>query len=196
MTVCTVDIDGVLADTEDEVIVRMLHHFNVPFEEANWDYEDFYSVIPGMSRHNINDFLYSSLCFDDPKLWYEAVPIKRNIDAVAEYAFAGNTITLVTARDPKFLAITELWLSRNRVPYSSLLLGVLDKAKMMYHLGSEFIIEDSYTNARECADDGFRAYVVRAKYNAKRENENPFGVGWVDYAHGAFEHEGLILKKT
>lgn len=119
-------------------------------------------------------FLFSDKAFDDPMLWLAAEPFTERIAEMNKWGLNGNIPSVITARPPKLRLITELWLSRNNVPYSNLLMGAgKSKGKLAWHIDAAFMIEDNIGEAENVVENGVKCYVIANKHNKNcNQSEN------------------------
>ncbi|SHF18769.1 5' nucleotidase, NT5C type [Desulforamulus putei] len=78
----------------------------------------------------------------------------------------GWQVHIITARNPRYSAVTEKWLREHDIPYSGLhLLNSHHKVDICRELQVEFMIEDNVHNAYWLADGGIRVILYEAPHN-------------------------------
>lgn len=84
-----------------------------------------------------------------------------------------NNIYLVTARDKSLTMLTRSYLKKNELYYDELfILGSHYKVEKAKELNCSIFIEDSYDNAMQLSEAGFKVLLMDTNYNRKKLNEN------------------------
>ena len=164
LNIC-IDIDGTITDayywlnlcnkyfntniTEGEVTEYSIYKvLNIPEE----DYSKFYEK-------------YKFKLHTEEKLRPEA----RNIIAKLNLL---NNIHFVTARDRDLTILTYSYLRKHSIPYDTLsVLGNTHKVATARALDCDVFIEDSYNNAIELSNAGFKVLLMDTNYNRKPLND-------------------------
>lgn len=154
-----------LADATGPIEARVREKFNV--QDAPYVKEAFYVHEKlGLPKAEVQAFLFSDACFDDPAVWFAAEPMQENIEEMARWSMQGWVPSIVTARPPHMRSITELWLCKYGVPYSNLIFGAgKNKGQMCYHIDASFMVEDRYEEAYVIAMNEIKCYVIQTPWN-------------------------------
>ncbi|MDP4178408.1 MAG: hypothetical protein Q8900_08740 [Bacillota bacterium] len=84
-----------------------------------------------------------------------------------------HNIYFVTARDKSLTLTTHAYLKKHKLPYNNVfVLGNCDKSSKAKELNCSIFIEDSYDNALQLSNAGFKVLLVDTNYNRKPLNEN------------------------
>ena len=84
-----------------------------------------------------------------------------------------NNIYFVTARDKNLIMLTHSYLRKHSISYDGLfLLGSHHKVNKAKDLNCDIFIDDSYNNAIELSNAGFKVLLIDTNYNRKDLNEN------------------------
>lgn len=165
LNIC-IDIDGTITDayywldicnkyfntniTEEQVTDYRVHNLLGVTED---EYMDFYEK---------NKFKIHS----NQKLREDAKSVIRKLSL-------SNNIYFVTARDKNLTMLTYGYLRKNEIPYDKLfVLGTPDKVDTAKDLNCDVFIEDSYDNAIQLSNAGFKVLLIDTNYNRKPINEN------------------------
>jgi hypothetical protein len=162
------DLDGCLANGEKVIDQRVREYFGIEEDPTNPDafhMHDRYSL----DRGEVKSFLFSSECFDDPRVWAACEAYEEHIVEMTRWVLAGWVPSIITARPPRMRLITEAWMAQHNVPYANFLLGVDGKGQACYHIDAEFMIEDQWSEATDVISKGIRCYIIRRNYNKDYE---------------------------
>ena len=84
-----------------------------------------------------------------------------------------NNIYFVTARDKSLELVTFLYLLNNEIPFDEVfVLGTHNKVPKAKDLNCDIFIEDSYDNAIELSNSGFKVILIDTNYNRFPLNNN------------------------
>ncbi|MCI1945409.1 5' nucleotidase, NT5C type [Clostridium luticellarii] len=98
-----------------------------------------------------------------------------NKDAVGtiQKLIKSSNIYFVTAREKSLEILTREYLNRNNVPYDGVyVLGTYHKVDTAKDLNCDLFIEDSFENAVELSENGFKVLLVDTNYNRFPLKEN------------------------
>jgi uncharacterized HAD superfamily protein len=103
----------------------------------------------------------------------DEVSLRENSREVIEALIKTNNIYFVTARDKDLEILTYAYLKKNNIPYDDVfVLGTHYKVDMAKQLKCDIFIEDSYTNALQLSENGFKVLLIDTNYNRKPLNDN------------------------
>lgn len=165
LNIC-IDIDGTITDayywlkpcnkyfntniTESQVTEYYIHKV-LGIEEEK--YEEFYEK---------NKFKMHS----EQELRADAKPVILELNLY-------HNIYFVTAREKGLTMLTHRYLRKNEIPYDGLfVLGTHNKVEKARELSCSIFIEDSYENAIQLSNAGFKVLLIDTTYNRKPINEN------------------------
>lgn len=169
MRVFASDIDGCLADASDAIEKRCREYFGLEDDPSHPDAFHIHEKY-GLDKGEVKSFLFSEECFDDPRVWFSALPMSDNIAEMNRWVLEHRMVpSLITARPPRMRLVTEAWCAKHNVPYSNFLLGVDNKGISCYHIDADFMIEDQVKEAEYVAMIEKKCYVIRHSYNADYE---------------------------
>jgi len=98
--------------------------------------------------------------------------LRENAKSVIERLSLFNNIYFVTARDKSLTMLTHAYLRKNEIPYNELfVLGSHYKVDKARELKCNVFIEDSYDNAVQLSNAGFKVLLIDTNYNRKPLNE-------------------------
>lgn len=84
-----------------------------------------------------------------------------------------NNIYFVTARDKSLTMLTHGYLKKNEIAYDGLyVLGSPDKVETANQLNCDIFIEDSYDNALQLSNAGYKVLLIDTNYNRLPLNDN------------------------
>ncbi len=159
------DIDGVIADIQSEMIIRIKEAFGVEKDIADWKsflWEDeFECVTPEWALEQLGDPTLYLNCLCYGPAWY----------MVNKWFMTGNDVFLVTCRGPKTgertIPATEKWLSDWELNFNQLIHSQkrLNKSDACLELGIQLFVEDDPHEARILASNGIETYLLDHPYN-------------------------------
>lgn len=177
-----VDLDGVLAETSEELARRIKKEFNIDTSALDFArYDDFFT------DNNLDiKWLYKQ--FDDEWFWSKARPIEVNVDAVKDWASRGHEIHIITGRSEKASAIvTKAWLRKNKIPTENLTFEpIMHKVDYIKAQDIPVMFEDMFFEANKIASFGIQSFVIRRHWNSSFESRvtNPL-VTFIDDLYDA-----------
>lgn len=99
--------------------------------------------------------------------------LREDARAVIKVLMLSHNIYFVTARDKELTMLTHSFLKKNDVPYDDLfVLGSTYKVNKAAELKCSIFIEDSYDNALQLSNAGFKVLLMDTNYNGRKLNEN------------------------
>lgn len=136
MILC-LDLDGVIANIQDEINLRLQKDFDVePSYDWNTYYiEDRYPDLPA-------DWLDNQ--FADPTFWLNAKCYEDAWNMVNKWFMTSNDVFIATCRDESTLEVTERWLDEWEINYNKLFVNQtrLEKYKVCHSIGADIFIDD------------------------------------------------------
>lgn len=118
---------------------------------------------------------------DDYSKFYEKYKFKIHseeklrveVKEILDILYEQNNIFFVTARDKSLELLTNLYLKNNNLPFNDVLvLGTHNKVPAAIDLNCDIFIEDSYDNAIELSNHGFKVLLIDTNYNRNSLNNN------------------------
>jgi len=84
-----------------------------------------------------------------------------------------NNLYFVTARDKSLELLTVLYLLNHEIPFDEVIvLGYINKVPTAINLDCDIFIEDSYDNAIQLSNSGFKVILMDTNYNRFPLNNN------------------------
>ncbi|WPC41687.1 5' nucleotidase, NT5C type [Clostridium sp. JS66] len=166
LNIC-IDIDGTITDPYFWLdIANKYFNKNVTIDKVT-EYK--VDIVMGVTRDEYYDF-YDKNKF---KMHNDNVSLRENAKEVIEELIKLNTIYFVTARDKDLKLLTYSYLNNNSIPYDDIfVLGTHYKVDMARKLKCDIFIEDSYENALQLSENGFKVLLIDTNYNRKPLNKN------------------------
>lgn len=170
-----VDLDGVLADTTEEIKKALSKDFDIDIERP---FVDLYELEAfGVTKHWIDR------TFDNEWFWARALPYQENIDAVKDWYEGGHEIHLLTGRPPQALSlVTRGWVKKMGVPHHELSFEqTMHKIDYLIRKEIPVMFEDRFFEANKIGAFGKRSFIVKRPWNVKWEKNitNPL-VSYID----------------
>ncbi|MBD7911875.1 MULTISPECIES: hypothetical protein [Clostridium] len=165
LNIC-IDIDGTITDAYYWLdLCNEYFNTNITKEQAT---EYCIHKVVGVTEEEYSQFYekYKFNLHSTEKLRNDAKSVitKLNLD---------NNIYFVTARDKSLTLLTIRYLIKNKIPYDDLfVLGNSYKVDTAKNLNCHIFIEDSYDNAMELSNAGFKVLLIDTNYNRKPINKN------------------------
>ncbi|AKN32893.1 nucleotidase [Clostridium carboxidivorans P7] len=166
LNIC-IDIDGTITDPYFWLdIANKYFNKNVTIDKVT-EYK--VDIVMGVTRDDYYDF-YDKNKF---KMHNDNVSLRENAKEVIEELIKLNNIYFVTARDKDLKLLTYSYLNNNGIPYDDIfVLGTHYKVDMARKLKCDIFIEDSYENALQLSENGFKVLLIDTNYNRKPLNKN------------------------
>lgn len=166
LNIC-IDIDGTI--TNPYFWLDMANKYfnkNITIDEVT-DYE--IDKVMGITREEYNDFYNKNKL----EMHNEQISLRENAKETIEELIKLNNIYFVTARDEDLKIITYSYLKKKNIPYDDVfVLGTSYKVEMAKKLKCDVFIEDSYANALQLSESGFKVLLIDTNYNRKPLNKN------------------------
>lgn len=165
-----IDIDDTITKTYEEIEIYA-KGYTKNILKRNFELQNTEILDPMWPKH-----LYNWTTEEDSKFWdlyYEKIMenLKPKEDAieVINKLSKKNNIIIITARWDKengiIAKITEEWLKRNKVNYTKLFIGQLDKRKIAEECNIDVFIDDSYKTCEQIAELGIKTYMMDSRIN-------------------------------
>lgn len=102
---------------------------------------------------------------------HENPKIKADAKEILDGIIDKHNIYFVTARDKELEMLTHMYLRKKQIPYDDIfVLGSHYKVDKARELKCDIFIEDSYDNAVQLSNSGFRVLLMDTNYNRKQLN--------------------------
>ena len=166
LNIC-IDIDGTITDPYFWLdIANKYFNKKITIDKIT-EYE--IDKVMGITREEYDEFYNKNKL----EMHSEEVNLRENVRKIIEELIKINNIYFVTARDSDLKIITYSLLKKNKIPYDDIfLLGSHHKVDMAKKLKCDIFIEDSYANALELSENGFKVLLLDTNYNRKPLNKN------------------------
>lgn len=165
LNIC-IDIDGTITDPYSWLpFANKYFHKNITEEQVT---EYYIHKVMKAKREEYEKFYeeYKFKIHSEDKL-------REDARAVIKILMLSHNIYFVTARDKELTMLTHSFLNKNDVPYDDLfVLGSTYKVNKAAELNCSIFIEDSYDNALQLSNAGFRVLLMDTNYNRRTLNEN------------------------
>lgn len=156
-----IDIDGTITDPYYWLGFANRHFNKNVTEDKVTDYD--ITKVMGIENCQWEEF------YNKNKMrihWQERV--RKDVKEVLNLLSTQSNIYFVTARDKDMTIMTHAYLKENGIPYDELfVLGSAYKADKARELNCSIFIEDSYDNAVQLSNEGFRVLLMDTNYNRK-----------------------------
>ena len=156
-----IDLDGTVADNFDLLVDTFNAHCSKSLQGKDIMQ---YSLC---KTYNISEQEFNKLMDQKEEGIITSSPLiplaQEKINQLVE---EGWEVHIITARNPKYKAITETWLQNKGIPYTGLhLLNSHDKLDLCRELEVRCMIEDNIHNAYQLADGGVNVILYEAPHN-------------------------------
>ena len=99
--------------------------------------------------------------------------LRDHVKVILDKLYESNNIYFVTARDKSLELLTLLYLKNHELQFNEVfVLGTSDKVPTAINLNCDIFIEDSYDNAVQLSNSGFKVILIDTNYNKLPLNEN------------------------
>ena len=99
--------------------------------------------------------------------------LRDKVKDIVDKLYKLNNIYFVTARDKSLELVTFLYLLNNEIPFDEVsILGTHNKVPKAIELNCDIFIEDSYDNALDLSNNGFKVILLDTNYNRLPLNSN------------------------
>ena len=165
LNIC-IDIDGTITDPYYWLSYAN-KYFNLNISENQVTSYDISKVL------NIeqNDYLefYEKFKFEI----HNKQRLRNDVKDILDELHGFNNLYFVTARDKSLELVTFLYLLNHQIPFDEIfLLGTHNKVPKAKDLNCDIFIEDSYDNAIELSNSGFKVILLDTNYNRLPLNHN------------------------
>ena len=166
LNIC-IDIDGTITDPYFWLsIANKYFNKNITVDKVT-EYE--IDKVMGVTREEYYEF-YNKSKFE---MHNEEVRLRENVREAIGELIQTNNIYFVTARDKDLEILTYSYLNKNFIPYDDVFIqGTYYKVNTAKELKCDIFIEDSYSNALQLSESGFKVLLIDTNYNRKPLNEN------------------------
>lgn len=165
LNIC-IDIDGTITDP-----YYWLNYCNKYFNKnVTTDQVKVYAMhtVMGVTENEIDEF-YEKYKYVMHSLQEMRIAAKEIINLLGLY----HNIYFVTARDKSLTDTSAEYLRKHKIKYDDLfVLGTHHKVQKAQELNCHIFIEDSYENAIELSEAGFKVLLLDTNYNRKPLNSN------------------------
>lgn len=166
LNIC-IDIDGTITEPYFWLdIANEYFNKNIPVDNAT-EYE--VHKVMGVTSKDYEDF-YNKYKF---KMHNNEVKLRENARDMLKELIKTNNLYFVTARDEDLKIQTYSYLNEHDIPYDDVfVLGTHYKVDTAKKLKCDIFIEDSYKNALQLSENGFKVLLLDTNYNRKPLNSN------------------------
>ena len=99
--------------------------------------------------------------------------LRDKVKDIVDKLYKLNNIYFVTARDKSLELVTFLYLLNHEIPFDEVfILGTHNKVPKAIELNCDIFIEDSYENALDLSNNGFKVILLDTNYNRLPLNSN------------------------
>jgi Uncharacterized conserved protein len=99
--------------------------------------------------------------------------LRGDVKVILDKLYELNNIYFVTARDKSLKLLTLLYLKSHELQFNEVfVLGTSDKVPTAMDLNCDIFIEDSYDNAVQLSNSGFKVILIDTNYNRLPLNDN------------------------
>ncbi|WP_411680883.1 5' nucleotidase, NT5C type [Clostridium thailandense] len=154
LNIC-IDIDGTITDPYFWLsIANKYFNKNITIDKVT-EYE--IDKVMGVTREEYYEF-YNKSKFE---MHNDEVRLRESAREVIEELIQTDNIYFVTARDKDLEMLTYSYLNKNRIPYDEVfILGTHYKVNTAKKLKCDIFIEDSYSNALQLSENGFKVLLI------------------------------------
>lgn len=164
LNIC-IDIDGTITDAYFWLDLCN-EYFNTNFSEEQITEYAIHKVL------GVEDKEYERFYEKYKVKMHTEQKLRENAKSVIERLSLFNNIYFVTARDKSLTMLTHAYLRKNEISYNELfVLGSHYKVDKARELKCNVFIEDSYDNAVQLSNAGFKVLLIDTNYNRKPLNE-------------------------
>jgi uncharacterized protein len=174
LNIC-IDIDGTITDPYYWLdITNKYFNRNITEEQVT---EYYIHKVMGISQKDYEDF-YGKYKFEI----HSEQKLRDDVKLILRILMMSHNIYFVTARDRELTMLTHSYLKKNRIPYDDLfVLGSTYKVDKANELKCNVFIEDSYDNAIQLSQAGFKVLLLDTNYNRMAIDDNIIRVhNWKD----------------
>lgn len=165
LNIC-IDIDGTITDPYYFLEKANLYFKTTITKEQVVDYK--------ISKvFNVTETDYTKFYEENKTLLHSNQELRSDALEIISILYEYHNIHFVTARDKSLELLTHSYISRNNLPCDSIhVIGTPHKGKVANNLKCDIFIEDSYDNALELSNIGFKVLLIDTNYNRHPLNNN------------------------
>ena len=165
LNIC-IDIDGTITDPYYWLSYAN-NYFNSNISESQITSYDISKVL-NVDRNDYLEF-YEKYKFEI----HTKQALRDDVKDALEMLHKFNNLYFVTARDKSLELLTYLYLLDHEIPFDEVfILGTHNKVPKAKDLNCDIFIEDSYDNAIELSNSGFKVILLDTNYNRLPLNHN------------------------
>ena len=165
LNIC-IDIDGTITDPYYWLSYANTY-FNSNISESQVTSYDIAKVL------NINRSEYLEFYEKFKTKIHSNQELRDDVKVILDKLYESNNIYFVTARDKSLELLTLLYLKNHELQFNEVfVLGTSDKVPTAIDLNCDIFIEDSYDNAVQLSNSGFKVILIDTNYNKLPLNEN------------------------
>ena len=184
LNIC-IDIDGTITDPYYWLSYANTY-FNSNISESQVTSYDIAKVL------NINRSEYLEFYEKFKTKIHSNQELRNDVKVTLDKLYESNNIYFVTARDKSLELLTLVYLKKHELQFNEVfVLGTPNKVPTAMDLNCDIFIEDSYDNAVQLSNSGFKVILIDTNYNRLPLNDNIIRVyNWNE----VFEIVNEILK--
>jgi uncharacterized HAD superfamily protein len=165
LNIC-IDIDGTITDPYYWLSYANAY-FNSNISESQVNSYDIAKVL------NINRSNYLEFYEKFKTKIHSNQELRCDVKVILDKLYESNNIYFVTARDKSLELLTLLYLKNHELQFNEVfVLGTSDKVPTAMDLNCDIFIEDSYDNAVQLSNSGFKVILIDTNYNKLPLNDN------------------------
>ena len=165
LNIC-IDIDGTITDPYYWLSYANTY-FNSNISESQVTSYDIAKVL------NINRSEYIEFYEKFKTKIHSNQELRDDVKVILDKLYESNNIYFVTARDKSLELLTLLYLKNHELQFNEVfVLGTSDKVPTAMDLNCDIFIEDSYDNAVQLSNSGFKVILMDTNYNKLPLNDN------------------------
>jgi uncharacterized HAD superfamily protein len=165
LNIC-IDIDGTITDPYYWLSYANTY-FNSNISESKITSYDIAKVL------NVNRSQYLEFYERFKTKIHSNQELRDDAKEILDKLYESNNIYFVTARDKSLELLTLLYLKNHELQFNEVfVLGTSDKVSTAMDLKCDIFIEDSYDNAVQLSNSGFKVILIDTNYNRFPLNEN------------------------
>ena len=165
LNIC-IDIDGTISDPYYWLSYAN-KYFNSNISESQVTSYDIAKVL------NINRSEYLEFYEKFKTKIHSNQELRNDVKVTLDKLYESNNIYFVTARDKSLELLTRVYLKKHELQFNEVfVLGTSDKVPTAMDLNCDIFIEDSYDNAVQLSNSGFKVILIDTNYNKLPLNDN------------------------
>ena len=165
LNIC-IDIDGTITDPYYWLSYANAY-FNSNISESQVTSYDIAKVL------NINRSEYLEFYEKFKTKIHSNQELRNDVKVTLDKLYESNNIYFVTARDKSLELLTRVYLKKHELQFNEVfVLGTPNKVPTAMDLNCDIFIVDSYDNAIQLSNSGFKVILIDTNYNKLSLNEN------------------------